>query len=90
MDLTYHEIADIFDKKYIDASTIGYNLAPGHYEVSDNILMLKSLRSNEVKVSFTIDYIRLQSNSTTNRTTRPTKKRFFYTILSFTQSQSGP
>ena len=90
MDITYHEIAEILDKKYIDASTIGYNLEPGFYEDSDNILMLKSLLSNEVKVSITIDDIRLKSNSTTNRTTRHTKKPFFYTILGFTQSQSGP
>ena len=50
---------------------------------------LKSLLTNEVKVSFTIDDVRLNSNLTTNKTIRFTKKSFFYIILGFTPSHSG-
>ena len=43
MLLTYNEIENILDMKYIDAKSAGYTLPPGVYEVYDNILMLKSL-----------------------------------------------
>ena len=52
--------------------------------------MLKSLLHNEGKVNTISDDIRLRSNLTTNKTIRLTKKSFFYTILGFTQSHSGP
>ena len=52
--------------------------------------MLKSLFPNDVKVNFTIDDIRLKANLIANRTIRFTAKSFFYVILGFTQSHSGP
>ena len=51
--------------------------------------MLKSLLTNEVKVSFTIDDVRLNSILTTNKTIMFTKTSFFYIILCFTPSHSG-
>ena len=43
-----------------------------------------------MKVSITIDDIRLKSNLKNNQTLIFTKRSFFYTILGFTQSHSGP
>ena len=43
-----------------------------------------------MKLKITIDYIRLSSNLTTNKTIKYTKKASFHTILEFTQSHSGP
>ena len=90
MELTYDEIVDILDMKYIAGSTIGYTLPPSIYEISDLNLTLKSLLPNELEVNNTIDDNRLASNLTTNKTTTFTEKSFFYTILGITQSHSGP
>ena len=89
LQLTYHEIVDILDVKYIPRSNEGYTLVPGIYEVTDINMMLKYLHPKEVKVNITIDDVRLKSNLTTNKTIRFTKKSFFYVILGFTQSHSG-
>ena len=66
--LTYVEIINIWDPKYIPTRTIGYNLSTGMYEVIDIKFMFKSLLPKEVKVIFTIDDIRLKSNLTSNKT----------------------
>ena len=86
MGLTYGEIEFILDMKYFDASSTGYTLLPGLYEISDLNLMLKSLLPNEVKVNITIDDNKIRSNLTTNKTIKFTRK----TLLGFTQSHSGP
>ena len=43
MGLTYDKIVDLLDIKFIAGSTYGYILPPGIYEISDLILMVKSL-----------------------------------------------
>ena len=90
MALTYDEIVDILNVKYFAGSINGYTLQPGIFEISEINLKLKSSLPEEVKVKITNDDIRLRSNLTTNRKTTFTKKSFFYTILGFTQSHSGP
>ena len=45
---------------------------------------------DNVKVSVTIDDVRLKSNLKTNQTLIFTAKSFFYTILGFTRSRSYP
>ena len=87
--LTYGEIIDILDLKYIPTTTIGYTLPPGMYEIIDINFMLKSLLPKDVKVNITNYDIKLKSNLTTNKTNKFTKKSFFDIILGFTQSQSG-
>ena len=62
--------------KHIDASTSGYTLPPGIYEVSVINLVLKSLLPDDVKVNITIDDIRLRSNITNSNTTRCNKRSF--------------
>ena len=85
LHLTYDEIVVIFYVKYIAGSNIGYILPPGLKEIIDIILTLKTFLPRDVKIKITIDNIRLKSNLTTNKTTRFTKKSFFYPILGFTQ-----
>ena len=89
IQLTYDEIVDILNFKYVAGSTKGNTLPPGVYENIDTNFMSKSLFPKEVKVNITIDDVRLKSNLTTNKTIRFTKQSFFYTILGSIQSHSG-
>ena len=87
--LTYNEIIDVLDLKYISAKRIGYSLNPGIYEIVDLNNTLKYILPDNVKINVTIDDIRLKSNLKINQTLIFTKS-FFYTILGFTQSRSYP
>ena len=90
MRLSYDEITDILDLKYIPTKRTGYSLNPGIYEVVDLNSTLKHILPNNVKVNITIDDIRLKSNLKTNQTLIFTERSFFYTILGFRQSRSYP
>ena len=90
MQLTYNEIIDILDLKYIPTKRTGFSLNPGIYEVSDLNNTLKYILPDNMKVRVTIDDIRLKSNLKTNQTLIFTEKSFFYTILGFTTSRSYP
>ena len=88
--LTYDEIIDILDLKYISTKRTGYTLEPGIYEVVDLNNTLKYILPDNVKVSITIDDVRLKSNLKINQTIIFTEKSFFYTILGFTRSHCYP
>ena len=88
--LTYDEIIDVLDLKYISTKRIGYSLNPGIYEVIDLKNTLYHILPDNVKVSITINDIRLKSNLEINQTLIFTEKSFFYTIFGFTQSRSYP
>ena len=88
--LTNDEIMDILDLKYIPTKRTGDSLDPGIYEVDDLNNTLKYILPDNVKVSVTIDDIRLESNLKSNQTLIFTEKSFFYTILGFTRSRSYP
>ena len=88
--LTYDEIMDILDLKYIPTKRAGYSLDPSIYEVDDLNNTLRYFLPDNVKVNVTIDDIRLKSNLKDNQTLIFTEKSFFYTILGFTQSRSYP
>ena len=90
MQLTYDEIIDVLDLKYIPTKRIGYSLAPGIYEIVDLNNTLKHILPDNVKVNITKDDIRLKSNLKINQTLIFTGKSFFYTILGFTQSRCYP
>ena len=90
MRLSYDEIMDILDLKYIPTKRTGYSLNPSIYEVFDLNNTLKHILPDNVKVNITIDDIRLQSNLKINQTLIFTERSFFYTILGFTQSRSYP
>ena len=67
MQLTYDEIIDVLDLKYIPAKRAGYSLNPGIYEIVDINNTLKHILPNNVKVNITIDDIRLKSNLKINQ-----------------------
>ena len=90
MRLSYDEIMDILDLKYIPTKRTGYSLNPGIYEVVDLNNTLNHILPINVKVNITIDDIKLKSNLQINQTLIFTEKSFFYTILGFTQSRSYP
>ena len=90
LELTYTEILNSFDMKFTNTSITECTLLPGVYGIIDNILMFKSLLSDDVKVNFTIDDFRPRSNLRNNETNRFSKSSFFSTILGFTQNKSGP
>ena len=90
MQLTYDEIMDILDLKYIPTKRTGYSLIPGIFEVIDLNTTLKQILPDNVKVNITINDIRLKSNLKTNQTLIFTEKSFFYTILGLTRSHSYP
>ena len=90
MQLTYDEVVDMLDLKYIPTKRIGYSLNPDIYEVVDLNNTLRHILPDNVEVSVTIDDVRLKSNLKTNQTLIFTEKSFFYTISGFTQSRSYP
>ena len=90
MQLTYDEIIDVLDLKYISTKRRGYSLNPGFYEIIYLHNTLKHILPDNVKVNITIDDIRLKSNSKNSQTLIFTEKSFFHTILGFTQSRSYP
>ena len=89
LELPYEETVEIFDVKYNSGSTKGYTLQPGIYQITDNILILKSLLPKEIKVNNPIDLHKLRSNLTTIKTIMYTKKSSSYKFSGFTQSYLG-
>ena len=90
MQLTFVEVRDTSDMKYIPTKRTGFSLDPSIYEVVDLNKTLKYILPDEVKISVTIDDVRLKSNLKTNQTLIFTIDSFFYSILSFTQPRSYP
>ena len=80
MQLTYDEIMDILDLKYLPTKRTGYSLNPGIYEVVELNNTSKHQLPDNVKVNVTIDDVRLKSNLKINQTLIFTNKSFFYTI----------
>ena len=76
MQLTYDESIDILDLKYIPTEKTGHSLNPGIYEVVDLNNTLNYFSPDNVKVSVTMEDIRLKSNLKTNQTLFFTKKSF--------------
>ena len=76
--------------KYKPTKRTGYTLNPGIYEVADLNITLRLFLPDNVKVSVTIDYVRLKSKLKNNQTLIFTIKSFFYTIFGFTQPHRGP
>ena len=90
MRLSYDEIMDILDLKYIPTKRTGYSLYVGIYEIIVINTTLTHVLPDNVKVIVTIDDIRLKSNLKNNQTLLFTEKSFFYTILGFTQCHQAP
>ena len=90
MRLSYDEIMDKLDLKYIPTKRTGYSLKPVIYKVVDLNNTLKHILPDNVKVSVSIDDVRLKSNLSTNQTFIFTETTFFYTILGFARPRSYP
>ena len=86
MQLTYDEVIDILNLKYIPAKRTRYSLKPEIYHMSDINETFKHILTDNVKISVTIDAKKFKSNLKNNETLIFTNKSFFYTILGFTQS----
>ena len=80
MQPTYDEIIDILDLKKIPTKRTGYSLFPGIYEIVDLNNILKHILPDNVKVSVTIDDVRLKSNLKTSQTSIFTEKSFFFIL----------
>ena len=74
--LTYNEVMDVLDIKYLPSKRTGYTLPPGVIEVSDINKTLQYLLPDIVEESITMDDIRLKSILKINQTLIFTKKFF--------------
>ena len=88
--LTYDEIMDILDLKYIPTKRTSYSIEPNIYNVVDLNNTLKNILPDKVKIDVTIDERKYKTDLKINQTLIFTNKSFFYTILGFTQSHQGP
>ena len=88
--LSYDEIMDILDLKYISTERMGYTIEPNIYNVVDLNEILKNILPNNVKIDITIDERKYKTELKINQTLIYTNKSFFYNILGFTQSHSYP
>ena len=88
--LTYDEIIDILDLKYIPTKRKGYSIEPKIYNVVDLNKTLKNILPNNVKIDINIDERKCKTDLKINQTLIFTNNSFFYTILGFTQSHSYP
>ena len=88
--LTYDEIMNILDLKYIPTKRTGYSIEPNIYNVVDLNKTLKNILPNNVKIDINIDERKYKTDLKINQTLIFTNKSFFYTILGFTQSHSYP
>ena len=62
MQLTYDEIINILDFKYIPTKRIGYSIKPNIYNVVDLNDNLKTILPENVKISVTIEEKKYKSN----------------------------
>ena len=88
--LTYDEIIDILDLKYIPTKRTGYSIEPNIYNIVDLNKILKNILPDNVKINISIDERKYKTDLKINQTLIFTNKSFFYTILGFTQSHSYP
>ena len=84
MPLTYDENKDSLDLKNFSTKRPGYALNPSIYEVVDLNNTLNYILHDNVKVTVTIDDVRLKAFLKTSQTLNFTKKSFFYKFLGFT------
>ena len=90
MQLTYDEIINILDLKYIPTKRIGYSIEPNIYNVADLNKTIKNILPNNVKIDTNIDERKYKTDLKFSHTLIFTNKSFFYTILGFTKSHSYP
>ena len=90
MRLSYDEIMDILDLKYIPTEKTGYSIEPNIYNVVDINKTLKNILPTNVKIDISIDERKYKTDLKINQTLIFKNKSFFYSILGYTQSHQGP
>ena len=90
MRLSYDEIINVLDLKYIPTKRMGYSIEPNIYNVVDLNKTLKNILPNSVKIDITIVERKYKTDLKINQTLIFTNKSFFYTTLGFTRSHSYP
>ena len=85
MQLTYDEIINILDLKHIPTKRMGYSIEPNIYNVVDLNKTLKNILPNNIKINVSIDERKHETDLKIIQTLIFTNKKFFYTILGFTQ-----
>ena len=90
MQLTYDEVIDVLDLKYIPTKRMGYSMQPNIYNVVDLNKTLKNILPKNIKINNSIDERKYKTDLKIIQTLIFTNKSFFYTILGFTQSHSYP
>ena len=90
MLLTYDEIMDTLDIKYLPSKRTGYTLPIGMYEISNINKTLELILPNNMKVNTTIDVSWIGSNLNLIETLILTQKSFFpYNIRVYSISFRG-
>ena len=77
MQLTYDEVINILDLKYIPTKRMGYSIEPNIYNVVDLIKTLKNILPNNVKINVSIDERKYKTDLKINQTLIFTNKSFF-------------
>ena len=77
MQLTYNEVIDILDLKYIPTKKIGYSIEPNIYNVVDLNKVLKSILPNNVKMDNSVDEKKYKTDLKINQTLIFTNQSFF-------------
>ena len=77
LQLTYHEIMNILDFKYLPTKSIGYSVNPNIYNVIDLNNSLKNILPDNVKINVTIDERKYKTDLKINQTLIFTTKSFF-------------
>ena len=68
MQLTYNEIINILDLKYIPTERVGYSIEPNKYNVVDLNKILKNILPDNVKINITIDERKYKTDLKINQT----------------------
>ena len=74
--LTYDEIIDILDLKYIPTKRMGYSIEPNIYNVVDLNKTLKNILPDNVKIGITIDERKYKTDLKISQTLIFTNKKF--------------
>ena len=88
-ELTYDEVTDTLDKNYFPSKSASYTLPPGKYEIGDINKTLTYSLPDIMKVSITIEDIRIRCILSKNQTLISSKRSFFHTFSGFIQHHSG-
>ena len=83
MQLTYNEIINILDLKYLSTKRTGYSIEPNIYDIVDLNKTLKNILPNNIKINVSIDERKYKTDLKINQTLIFTNKSFFLYYIRF-------